>query len=384
MKKEYKSELDPIQLELFPFDEVADRLTVRLLNPEHTDILDQVPYREICGIVEVCCLSVKADETGKSFLTVTNRMAEAWGISEEALFRAAEEASARNNPATLRPLLSVLHNMTCGGEMPGLGEKPGFGETPGLEEMPRLGETPDLFNVTEASEIDLWKEDDSMAGDGLWNGRGTGAREELWNGRGTGSDEELLNGRGSGAREELWNDEDDDSDDDGDFDEDDDSDDDGDFDEDDGSDDDDDFDEDDDSHADEAPDADDELRDDEDPWDAEELTLAQETAENQLYIATNSDSVLGAGVIMYPGFLKKAAKVLGGNFYLLPSSIHEFLFLPDTGDCDYENLNDMVKTINENEVTLREQLSDRVLYYDCRKEELREPGTYLSYSFTEA
>ena len=327
MKKEYKSELDPIQLELFPFDEVADRLTVRLLNPEHTDILDQVPHREICGIVEVCCLSVKADETGKSFLTVTNRMVEVWGISEETLFHAAEEASARNNPATLRPLLSVLHNMTCGGEMPG------------------LGETPDLFNVTEASEIDLWKEDDSMAGDGLWNGRGTG------------SDEELLNGRGSGARKELWNDEDDVPD------EDDDSDDDGDFDEDDDSDDGDDF------------------RDDEDPWDAEELTLAQETAENQLYIATNSDSVLGAGVIMYPGFLKKAAKVLGGNFYLLPSSIHEFLFLLDTGDCDYESLNDMVKTINENEVTLREQLSDRVLYYDCRKEELREPGTYRCYSF---
>ena len=360
MKKEHKSELDPIQFELFPFDEVADRLTVRLLNPEHTDILDQVPHREVCGIVEVCCLSVKADETGKSFLTVTNRMVEAWGISEETLFHAAEEASARNNPATLRPLLSVLHNMTCGvetsglGETPGLEEMPGLGETPGLEEMPRLEETPDLFNVTEASEEDPWKEDDSMAGDGLWNGRGTG------------SDEELMNGRGTGTREELWNDEDDVPDEDDALDEDDGSGDDGDFDEDDGSDDDNDF------------------RDDEDPWDAEELTLAQETAENQLYIATNSDCVLGAGVIMYPGFLKKAAKVLGGNFYLLPSSIHEFLFLPDTGDCDYESLNDMVKTINENEVTLREQLSDRVLYYDCRKEELREPGTYLCYSFTEA
>ena len=301
MKKEYKSELDPIQLELFPFNEVADRLTVRLLNPEHTDILDQVPHREICGIVEVCCLSVKADETGKSFMTVTNRMAEAWGISKDTLFHAAEEASARNNPATLRPLLSVLHSMTCGGELAGPEETFGFEETSGLEETSGPEETPDLFNVTEASEIDLWKEDDSMAGDGLWNGRGTGSDEELWN--------------------------------------------------------------------------------DEDPWDAEELISSPDSAENQLYIATNSDSVLGAGVIMYPGFLKKAAKVLGGNFYLLPSSIHEFLFLPDTGDCDYESLNDMVKTINENEVTLREQLSDRVLYYDCRKEELREPGTYRCYSF---
>ena len=301
MKKEYKSELDPIQLELFPFDEVADRLTVRLLNPEHTDILDQVPHREVCGIVEVCCLSVKADETGKSFMTVTNRMAEAWGISKDTLFHAAEEASARNNPATLRPLLSVLHSMTCGGELAGPEETFGFEETSGLEETSGPEETPDLFNVTEASEIDLWKEDDSMAGDGLWNGRGTGSDEELWN--------------------------------------------------------------------------------DEDPWDAEELISSPDSAENQLYIATNSDSVLGAGVIMYPGFLKKAAKVLGGNFYLLPSSIHEFLFLPDTGDCDYESLNDMVKTINENEVTLREQLSDRVLYYDCRKEELREPGTYRCYSF---
>lgn len=289
MTKEYKSGLDPFQLDFIPFDEVADRLTVRLLNPEHTDILDQVPHREICGIVEVCCLSVKADETGKSFLTVTNRMAEAWGLSENELFRAAEEASARNNPATLRPLLSVLHSMTCGGKMP------------------------ELLEEAETTEEDPWDDADSMAGDGLWNSSGAGEEEP-------------------GDEKEPGDDED--------------------------------------------------AQDSENLWEAEELTLAQETAENQLYIATNSDSVLGAGVIMYPGFLREASKVLGGNFYLLPSSIHEFLFLPDTGDCDFESLNDMVKTINENEVTLREQLSDHVLYYDCRKEELREPGTYRCYSFT--
>ena len=44
-----------------------------------------------------------------------------------------------------------------------------------------------------------------------------------------------------------------------------------------------------------------------------------------LFLATNSEALYGASVIAIPGFLDQAAEKLGGNFYILPSSVHEVL-----------------------------------------------------------
>ena len=230
MKENYK-EMNPCDLVSECFELASERLTVRLINPEQNqEMLSRIPHRKVCEMEEVCCLTLKADETGKSFLTVTDRMLSEWGIGQMELFRIAEENAARKNPASLRPLLSVLNGM-IGGEEP----EP---------------------------------EEDS-----------------------------------------------------------------------------------------------------------------EEPCPNQLYLATNRDGVLGAGVIMYPGFLAEAARQLGSSFYLLPSSIHEFLFLPNKGPYDVEELNHMVQAINESEVSPRERLADRVLYYDAQSEELYVPGTALSFDF---
>lgn len=42
-----------------------------------------------------------------------------------------------------------------------------------------------------------------------------------------------------------------------------------------------------------------------------------------MYVASNKERIHGAGVIAYPEFMEEAAKRLGGDFYVLPSSIHE-------------------------------------------------------------
>ena len=46
-----------------------------------------------------------------------------------------------------------------------------------------------------------------------------------------------------------------------------------------------------------------------------------------LFLANNNEALYGASVIAIPGFLDQAAEKLGGSFYILPSSIHEVLFL---------------------------------------------------------
>lgn len=95
------------------------------------------------------------------------------------------------------------------------------------------------------------------------------------------------------------------------------------------------------------------------------------TGEPQLYVVSNDQMNLGAGAIAYPGFLDQAAEKAGGDFYVLPSSIHEVLVMPETKGISLEDLNATVRSVNAQEVAPEEQLSDHVYHYD-RKERILE------------
>lgn len=84
-----------------------------------------------------------------------------------------------------------------------------------------------------------------------------------------------------------------------------------------------------------------------------------------MFIASNTAKLNGAIVIMYENLLKKFAEKIGGSFYVLPSSIHETLFIPESDDMDIEYLRDMVRTVNATEVSEEEYLSDNVYRYDA-------------------
>ena len=89
-------------------------------------------------------------------------------------------------------------------------------------------------------------------------------------------------------------------------------------------------------------------------------------SENPMFIVTNSQTVGGAGVIFYPEVMDQIGEGFQGNFFILPSSTHETLVIPDNGAFDYRVLEDMVQTINENEVAPEERLSDHVYHYDVK------------------
>lgn len=82
-----------------------------------------------------------------------------------------------------------------------------------------------------------------------------------------------------------------------------------------------------------------------------------------MFVATNMSKINGATVILYDGLLKKFAEKVGGDFYILPSSLHEVILLPATGDMDVDYLIDMVRTVNATEVAPEEVLSDSVYKY---------------------
>ena len=83
-----------------------------------------------------------------------------------------------------------------------------------------------------------------------------------------------------------------------------------------------------------------------------------------MYILTNQNKVNGAGVLARDGVLDKIGELLGSDFYVLPSSTHEVILVPDNGNMQTKELETMVKEVNATQVLPEDLLSDKVQYYD--------------------
>lgn len=86
-----------------------------------------------------------------------------------------------------------------------------------------------------------------------------------------------------------------------------------------------------------------------------------------MYVASNKERLHGAGVIAYPEFMKEASKRLGGDFYVLPSSIHEVILIPDTPDVSVLELQGIVQSVNVEQVAPEERLSNHIYHYDSKE-----------------
>ena len=74
-------------------------------------------------------------------------------------------------------------------------------------------------------------------------------------------------------------------------------------------------------------------------------------------------SLSGASVILYPGVLRMAAKKLGGDLLVLPSSIHEVIIMRWENGAEYDEITEIVKEINQKEVMPEDVLLDSVCFY---------------------
>ena len=90
-----------------------------------------------------------------------------------------------------------------------------------------------------------------------------------------------------------------------------------------------------------------------------------------LYILSNRFGVTGAACMLYPDTLKDFAELFETDLIVLPSSIHEVLLLPDSGDRLYEELGLIVASINRTEVEAEERLSNQVYLYSRSMGRLR-------------
>ncbi|MCD8074024.1 MAG: DUF5688 family protein [Lachnospiraceae bacterium] len=84
-----------------------------------------------------------------------------------------------------------------------------------------------------------------------------------------------------------------------------------------------------------------------------------------MYILTNEQLSFGAVNIIYNDILRSVSDKIGGDFYVLPSSIHECLILPvsNWNDKEPHKLQNIVREINQKYVSIEEILSNQIYRY---------------------
>lgn len=89
----------------------------------------------------------------------------------------------------------------------------------------------------------------------------------------------------------------------------------------------------------------------------------------QVFMVSNESGFQGAPVITYPDFAEKLS-AFGKNFWVIPSSVHEFLFMKDDGQAKAKELNAMIRNTNDTVVGPRDFLSNQCYHYNAITKEL--------------
>ena len=89
-----------------------------------------------------------------------------------------------------------------------------------------------------------------------------------------------------------------------------------------------------------------------------------------MLVISNNTNVYGAAEILNDSVTEALTERLGGDFFVLPSSVHEVLAIPVSEDFDPTELASMITGINNDVVKNEEVLSNHAYVYDSKRHEL--------------
>ena len=82
-----------------------------------------------------------------------------------------------------------------------------------------------------------------------------------------------------------------------------------------------------------------------------------------MYILTNKENYFGAVQMIYDSVLQEAGNRMQRDCWILPSSVHECILVPDNVQTGKKELEAMVHQVNSQEISPEEYLSDSVYFY---------------------
>jgi len=95
-----------------------------------------------------------------------------------------------------------------------------------------------------------------------------------------------------------------------------------------------------------------------------------------MIVVTNEAQIQGAAAMFYDGLMDRLSDMAGCDLYILPSSKHEVIILPEKTVEDYHGLEDIVYQVNNTVVDKEDWLSDHVYHYDAKDKILERAETH--------
>ena len=102
--------------------------------------------------------------------------------------------------------------------------------------------------------------------------------------------------------------------------------------------------------------------------DCSELNISDD---NAMYVLSNKTRNRGAAGLFDLELLNKTAEDLQSDYYILPSSIHELIFVLEESAPTQEMLKEMVEEINQTQVKEEEFLSNNIYYYSRKIKDVK-------------
>ena len=92
--------------------------------------------------------------------------------------------------------------------------------------------------------------------------------------------------------------------------------------------------------------------------------------ESRIFILTNQAGLNGVSCLWYPGMMEEIYRKIGGEYFVLPSSVHELILLPKD-EHRAEELYEMIHTVNIQAVAPEEILSWELWVYDSQEKTVK-------------
>ena len=109
--------------------------------------------------------------------------------------------------------------------------------------------------------------------------------------------------------------------------------------------------------------------------------LAREIEEKHIpmFVLTNRNRYYGAACLVYPDMMKVVGEMLQDDFYILPSSVHEIIFIGKNDCMDPFALNEMIEDVNATQVDEEEWLSDHAYLYERKSQKFHSVTSQKTY-----
>lgn len=89
-----------------------------------------------------------------------------------------------------------------------------------------------------------------------------------------------------------------------------------------------------------------------------------------MYVLSNQKSTAGAAMVLYDDLLQEAARKIGGDLCVIPSSVHEVILAPGEG-VNVLELQELIRDMNNRVVRPGDLLSNTPYMYDAQAHELK-------------